>query len=90
MIIKIDGTTIEVDAQSNKSLMYVCWSIKNNLNGASKKRYPYNNYESAKNIELLFLEKEAYKNFIGLSQKLLPISHIDVFDHFFEWLLSMS
>ena len=32
MTLKIVGATIEVDAQSNKSLMYVCCSIKQMTN----------------------------------------------------------
>ena len=43
--LKIDGAIIEVDAESNKSLVYkyVCCSIKQIWMEHHKKRYPYNN-----------------------------------------------
>ena len=42
MTLKIDNATIEVNAQSYKSLMYVCCSTKQILIEHQKKRYPYN------------------------------------------------
>ena len=43
MTLKIYGTTIEVDAQSNKSLMYVRCCIKQIWMEHQKKKNPYNN-----------------------------------------------
>ena len=40
MTLKIDGSTIEVDAQSNKSLIYVCYSIKEIWMEDKKKKIP--------------------------------------------------